>query len=104
LFGVLFLLAPRPGWACDICSCFMGITPYDNQSGLSLMHRYRIFNGYQDAGQTAHFFLPARGLSFPRPTTATTATTTTTTATPPISRHFGWLSCAASTSSRAASS
>ncbi|MBC6988620.1 hypothetical protein [Hymenobacter sp. BT491] len=34
----------------------MGITPYDNQSGVSLMHRYRIFNGYQDYGQSSKFF------------------------------------------------
>ncbi|MCB2408164.1 transporter [Hymenobacter lucidus] len=42
--------------ACDICGCFMGITPYDNQSGVSLMHRYRIFNGYQQFGQRPSFF------------------------------------------------
>ena len=56
IWGTLLLLAPRPGRACDICGCFMGITPYDNQSGLSLMHRYRIFNGYQADGQPPHFF------------------------------------------------
>ena len=56
LLVALVLLAPRPGRACDICGCFMGITPYDNQSGLSLMHRYRIFHGYQGLGQAAHFF------------------------------------------------
>ncbi|RSK33869.1 hypothetical protein [Hymenobacter metallilatus] len=42
--------------ACDICGCFMGITPYDNQSGFSLMHRYRVFNGYQSYGQYPKFF------------------------------------------------
>jgi hypothetical protein len=42
--------------ACDICGCFMGITPYDNQSGVSLMHRYRVFNGYQEFGQDHSFF------------------------------------------------
>ena len=36
----------------------MGITPYDNQSGVSLMHRYRIFNGYQYLGQQHQFFPP----------------------------------------------
>jgi hypothetical protein len=40
--------------ACDICGCFMGITPYDNQSSVGLMHRYRVFNGYN--GQTHRFF------------------------------------------------
>lgn len=33
--------------ACDICGSFMGITPYDNQSNISLLHRYRSFSGYQ---------------------------------------------------------
>ena len=56
LLGAAFFAAPRTGRACDMCGCFMGITPYDNQSGLSLMHRYRIFNGYHDYGQTGHFF------------------------------------------------
>ena len=50
------LLAPRFSRACDICGCFMGITPYDNQSGFSLMHRYRIFNGYRQLDQTPGFF------------------------------------------------
>jgi hypothetical protein len=53
LFGLLLPFASR---ACDICGCFMGITPYDNQSGISLMHRYRSFNGYRTVGQTPHFF------------------------------------------------
>lgn len=50
--------------ACDICGCFMGITPYDNQSSIGLLYRYRSFNGY--GGQTNHvfpnsssFFIPA---------------------------------------------
>ena len=67
LVGAWLLLAPRPGRACDICGCFMGITPYDNQSGLSLMHRYRIFNGYQADGQTPHFFPTGARPFFPSP-------------------------------------
>ena len=51
-----FLLLTSAARACDICGCFMGITPYDNQSGVSLMHRYRIFNGYQALGQSSQFF------------------------------------------------
>jgi len=54
-FVLLLLLSPS-GYACDICGCFMGIAPYDNQSGISLMHRYRIFNGYRQLGQTPQFF------------------------------------------------
>ncbi|MDQ2794284.1 MAG: hypothetical protein M3Y12_09805 [Bacteroidota bacterium] len=34
----------------------MGIIPYDNQNSFSLMHRHRIFNGYQALGQPPRFF------------------------------------------------
>lgn len=43
-------------FACDICGCFMGITPYDNQSQVSLYHRYRVFNGYRSHEQKGVFF------------------------------------------------
>ena len=65
--GATLSLAPRPSRACDICGCFMGITPYDNQSGLSLMHRYRVFNGYRDQGQTPRFFPAGARPFFPTP-------------------------------------
>lgn len=45
--------------ACDMCGCFMGITPYDNQSSFSFLYRYRSFNGYrlyQQPEQTHRFF------------------------------------------------
>ncbi|MES3018720.1 MAG: hypothetical protein V4721_13115 [Bacteroidota bacterium] len=38
--------------ACDICGCFMGITPYDNQSSIAVLYRYRSFNGYQGQNQS----------------------------------------------------
>ena len=41
--------------ACDLCGSFMGITPYDNQSQLTLLHRYRVFNGYRNYEQTSRF-------------------------------------------------
>lgn len=44
--------------ACDICGCFMGITPYDNQSQISLLHRYRAFNGYRAYQQRSNMFAP----------------------------------------------
>lgn len=40
--------------ACDLCGCFMGITPYDNQSSFGVYHRYRCFNAYE--GQTPTLF------------------------------------------------
>jgi len=43
-------------FACDICGCFMGITPYDNQSQLAFYHRYRVFNGYRTYHQKGVFF------------------------------------------------
>ena len=48
--------------ACDICGCFMGITPYDNQSSIGVMHRYRSFNGYQNFNQPNHFFPKGAGI------------------------------------------
>ncbi|GAC1372231.1 MAG: hypothetical protein NVS3B25_20770 [Hymenobacter sp.] len=63
LLALLLVLAAPAARACDICGCFMGITPYDNQSSLSLMHRYRIFHGYQDFGQD-HRFFPAGARPF----------------------------------------
>src|SRR6478735_950002 len=42
--------------ACDMCGCFMGITPYDNQSSVQLLHRYRAFNGYYGHQQEHHWF------------------------------------------------
>ncbi|MBS1637956.1 MAG: hypothetical protein JST26_18735 [Bacteroidetes bacterium] len=58
LFLILLILAVNPfrGRACDICGGFMGITPYDNQSSICLMHRYRIFNGYRNYNQKSQFF------------------------------------------------
>lgn len=43
-------------FSCDMCGCYMGITPYDNQSSFGIYHRYRSFNGYGNADQNAHFF------------------------------------------------
>lgn len=60
------LLLPAAARACDICGCFMGITPYDNQSGISLMHRYRSFSGYRAVGQTPQFFPGGVGVFAPR--------------------------------------
>ena len=42
--------------ACDICGNYMGITPYDNKSSISFLHRYRVFNGYRDYQSQSHFF------------------------------------------------
>ncbi|MBC7916051.1 MAG: hypothetical protein H7Y07_18245 [Pyrinomonadaceae bacterium] len=44
IIALLFLSSTAFG--CDICGCFMGITPYDNQSSIGLLYRYRSFNGY----------------------------------------------------------
>ena len=66
LLSGFWLLGAAPiARACDICGCFMGITPYDNQSGFSLMHRYRIFNGYQNLGQSPQFRPDGARIAFP---------------------------------------
>lgn len=54
--SVLLLCISIKATACDICGCFMGITPYDNQSSIGLMHRYRVFNGYRTYQQKSSFF------------------------------------------------
>ena len=41
--------------ACDACGCFLGLTPYDNQSSLTVLHRYRAYNGY---GTDTHHLMP----------------------------------------------
>jgi hypothetical protein len=46
-FAFFLLITANPAKACDICGCFMGITPYDNQSSIALLYRYRSFTGYE---------------------------------------------------------
>lgn len=53
-FFIVFLFYANSSVACDICGCYMGITPYDNQSTFGVFYRYRAFNGY--AGQKHHLF------------------------------------------------
>lgn len=53
---VIFILITNILFACDFCGCFMGITPYDNQSSITLMYRYKSFNGYGYSGQNNNFF------------------------------------------------
>jgi hypothetical protein len=56
LLLLMIPLAVSPLLACDMCGCFMGITPYDNQSGINMIYRYRSFNGYNSLGQQNHIF------------------------------------------------
>ena len=52
-FMMLLLLLSGPVvWSCDICGCFMGITPYDNQGSAGFIYRMRSFNGYYGRSQT----------------------------------------------------
>ncbi|HTF05806.1 MAG TPA: hypothetical protein VK826_17380, partial [Bacteroidia bacterium] len=51
--GVLAILLTQTAFACDVCGSFMGITPYDNQSGITLLHRYRLFSKIDVPGQSA---------------------------------------------------
>lgn len=54
--SLLVILFALPSSACDMCGCYMGITPYDNQSSFGLYHRYRSFNGYGNVGQNNQLF------------------------------------------------
>lgn len=60
----VWLVTISQATACDICGCFMGITPYDNQSSVGIMHRYRIFHGHD--GQR-HQMFPQGAYPLPRP-------------------------------------
>jgi len=56
LFILGFFIPAKKAAACDICGCFMGITPYDNQSSIGFLYRYRSFNGYY--GHPQRLFSP----------------------------------------------
>lgn len=43
--------------ACDICGSFIGVTPYDNQSGFMIQHRYVLYSRLDVQGQPV---LPAQ--------------------------------------------
>jgi hypothetical protein len=42
--------------ACDICGIYMGITPYDNQSSVQYLSRYRVEHGYYGLNQSHRLF------------------------------------------------
>ena len=67
---LLFTLTSSQVFACDICGCFMGITPYYNRNSISLLYRYRSFNGYSGQSHSlfpngGNFFIPARSQNSP---------------------------------------
>lgn len=62
LSGVLIL---NSSIACDFCGCYMGITPYDNHSNISLLYRYKSFNGYPYQNQKNQLFPSTRKYSIP---------------------------------------
>jgi hypothetical protein len=55
-FFIFFALSTGNFLACDLCGCFLGVVPYDNQSSIAFMHRYRVFNGYRNYQQQSHYF------------------------------------------------
>jgi hypothetical protein len=55
---LLFIFFYLKNFGCDICGSFMGLTPYDNQSQICLLHRYRVFNGYRNYQQVSKFVVP----------------------------------------------
>jgi hypothetical protein len=58
VFSIIFVLFYLKNFSCDICGNFMGITPYDNQSQICLLHRYRVFNGYRNYQVKSNFAVP----------------------------------------------
>lgn len=55
-YFILFQVFFTNSYACDVCGCFMGITPYDNQGNIGIVYRYRSFNGYKGHEQKSRFF------------------------------------------------
>jgi hypothetical protein len=56
--------------ACDFCGCFMGITPYDTQSSISFLYRYRSFSGYNYMDQP-HLLFPQKQVTVQHPMAST---------------------------------
>jgi hypothetical protein len=67
----LLLFLPVYTMACDMCGCYMGITPYDNQSSIQLLHRYRAFNGYYGMNQEHLWFPEIKSVSAATPVNPT---------------------------------
>jgi hypothetical protein len=70
LLILVFVLMSGQVFACDICGCFMGITPYYNRNSISLLYRYRSFSGYEGQSHSlfpkgGSFFIPARSQDSP---------------------------------------
>lgn len=70
LLILVFVLMSSQVFACDICGCFMGITPYYNRNSISLLYRYRSFSGYEGQSHSlfpngGSFFIPARSQDSP---------------------------------------
>lgn len=42
--AALLVVLPVSAFACDVCGAFIGVTPYDNQSGFGIYHRYSLFS------------------------------------------------------------
>lgn len=64
LLILLLIFLSSTAVACDICGCFMGLTPYDNQSNFGVLYRYRSFHGYQ--GQKHAVFPKGSRFLFPK--------------------------------------
>jgi hypothetical protein len=57
MFRIFFLCLISIGTsACDICGCYMGITPHDDNSSIGLWYRYRMFNGYTTLNSSPNLF------------------------------------------------
>ncbi|WP_231459430.1 MULTISPECIES: transporter [unclassified Pedobacter] len=70
LLVITFILLSSNVFACDICGCFMGITPYFNRNSISLLYRYRSFNGYNGQSHSlfpngGNFFIPSNSQPHP---------------------------------------
>lgn len=58
LFGglILSVFLQSQVFACEMCGCFMGITPYDNQSTIGVVYKYKSYSGYPGQSEPRNLF------------------------------------------------
>lgn len=70
ILSLIFICTSTIASACDICGCFMGITPHDTKNHFAILYRYRAFNGYDGQNHNvfpkgSSFFFPAKNQNQP---------------------------------------
>lgn len=54
--AIFFMFLQSQVFACEMCGCFMGITPYDNQSTIGVVYKYKSYSGYPGQSEPRNLF------------------------------------------------